>query len=322
MPQYRCDRNRGTIFWVILVVCVASVIVLAGDARYACSQGAAQKTFASPEEAVRALMEAVRTNNLQELAGIFGPDAKNVISSGDDIADRAERDRFVQSFMAANRLVADGTSKTMLHVGKDDWIMPIPLVKKNDRWFFDTKSGNEEIINRRIGHNELNAIQVCFAYVDAQLEYAKADWDSDQVLEYAQKIVSTKGKRDGLYWAPAPDEIESPFGPLVAQAAGEGYKKEKAGSGKAAPYHGYYYKVLKRQGKNAPGGAYSYVINGNMIGGYALVAYPAQYGVSGVMTFIVNQRGAVYQKDLGRNTEKLAGAMTTYNPDRTWKMVE
>ena len=193
--------------------------------------------------------------------------------------------------------------------------------KEGETWRFDTAAGKEELLNRRIGKNELNAIQLCHAYVEAQREYASQDWDGDGVLEYAQRIVSTKGKWDGLYWEAAEDEVKSPLGPLVAKAVLEGYTPKGPGD-KRAPYHGYYYKILKAQGKNAPGGAYSYIINGHMVAGFALVAYPAEYGSSGIITFTVNQRGIVYQKDLGKKTREIAEAMNTFDPDKTWQKVD
>jgi hypothetical protein len=194
-------------------------------------------------------------------------------------------------------------------------------VKKGETWVFDTMAGKEELLNRRIGRNELNTIQTCLAYVDAQREYAMKDRDSDKVREYAQKFWSTPGKKDGLHWETKEGDRKSPFGSVAAEAVQAGYKPKKPGD-KPSPYHGYYFKILKAQGKNAPGGAYDYVIRGKMIGGFALVAYPAEYGASGVMTFIVNHDGVVYQKDLGKETGKIAGAMTKYDPDQTWKKVE
>ena len=207
----------------------------------------------------------------------------------------------------------------VLQTGKDEWPFPIPLVKENDRWRFDTSAGKEEIINRRIGRNELDVIQVCLAIVDAEREYYQRDPDGDKLLQYAQKFISTKGKRDGLYWETKPDEQPSPLGPLVAQARGEGYK---GAAGKPIPYHGYYYKILTGQGKDAPGGAYDYLVKGKMMGGFGMVAYPAQYGSSGIMTFIVNHDGVVYQKDLGANTASVAQSMTKFNPDKTWTAVK
>jgi hypothetical protein len=220
-----------------------------------------------------------------------------------------------------NKLVNENDMKVILHVGNGDWPFPIPVVKKGDHWLFDTMAGKEEILNRRIGRNELNAIQVCLAYVDAQREYVLKDRDGDKLLEYAQKFISREGEKNGLYWEAKEGEPQSPLGPLIAKAAGEGYAGRKPG-GKRNPYHGYYYRILKAQGKNAPGGEYDYMVSGKMIGGFALVAYPAEYGNSGVMTFIVNHDGVVYEKDLGKDTEKIATAMKKFNPDRTWKKVE
>jgi hypothetical protein len=220
-----------------------------------------------------------------------------------------------------NKLVKENDKKMILHVGNSDWPLPIPIVKVGKNWRFDTKEGKEEILNRRIGRNEVNAIQVCLAYVDAQREYVLKDRDADKLLEYAQKFISAKGKKDGLYWEAKEGEEQSPLGPLMAKATKEGYTGKKSG-GKPIPYHGYYYKILKAQGKNAQGGAYDYVVKGKMIGGFALVAYPAEYGNSGVMTFIVNHDGVLYQKDLGKDTEKIANAMKKYDADETWKKVE
>ena len=194
-------------------------------------------------------------------------------------------------------------------------------LKKVNAWFFDTIAGKEEILNRRIGRNELNAIQVCLAYVDAQREYVLKDRDGDRLLEYAQKFISNQGKKNGLYWEIKEGEKQSPLGPLVAKAAKEGYTGKKP-VGKRTPYHGYYYKILKAQGKNAPGGEYDYIVKDKMIGGFALVAYPAEYGNSGVMTFMVNHDGVVYEKDLGKDTEKIAAAMKKFDPDKTWKKAE
>jgi hypothetical protein len=222
----------------------------------------------------------------------------------------------VQAYEEAHTLVQSGDTKVMLQVGKDEWPFPIPLVKGSTSWRFDSKEGKEELLNRNIGRNELDVIQVCLAYVDAQREYYMRNPQGDALLQYASKFLSTQGKRDGLYWETTADEPPSPFGPLVARARGEGYKH--AGR-KPTPYHGYYYKMLTRQGPNAPDGAYDYVVRGKMIGGFAMVAYPAQYGSSGIMTFIVNHDGVVYEKDLGPNTTALAQSMTKFDPDETWK---
>jgi hypothetical protein len=266
-------------------------------------------------------MDALKVNDTKELSAIFGPEGKEVISSGDEVADKARRERFVKAYEEVNKLVSETDKKVTLVVGKEEWPFPIPIVKVGESWRFDTKAGKEELLNRRIGRNELNAIQVCLAYVDAQREYAMKDRDSDKLLEYAQKFGSTKGKKDGLYWEAKEGEEQSPLGALAARAVEEGYKARKPGDN-PTPYYGYLYKILKAQGKNAPGGAYDYVVKGKMIGGFALVAYPAQFGASGVMTFIVNHDGVVYEKDLGKDTERIAKAMTKFDPDKTWKKVE
>jgi hypothetical protein len=300
---------------------IAGVMMLTGLYQSAFAADARQKSFKSPEEAVGALVGAVKGNDTKDLLRILGPAGKELIFSGDEVADKAWRDRFVKAYEEMNKLVSENDKKIILHVGNGEWPYPIPVVKEGENWFFDTKAGKEEILNRRIGRNELNAIQVCLAYVDAQREYILEDRDENKLLEYAQKFVSNKGQKNGLYWEAKEGEERSPFGPLIAKAAGEGYTG-KWPLGRRNPYHGYYYKILKAQGKNAPGGEYDYVVNGKMIGGFALVAYPAEYGSSGIMTFIVNQEGVVYQSNLGKDTEKIATAMKKFDPDETWKKVE
>ena len=300
---------------------IAAVMMLVGFYQSAFAADAKQKSFKSPEEAVKALSDTVKGDDTKALLTIFGPAGKELIFSGDEVADKAGRDRFVKAYEEMNKLVSKNDKKVILHVGNEDWPFAIPIVKEGEDWFFDTKAGKEEILNRRIGRNELNAIQVCLAHVDAQREYVLKDRDGDKLLEYAQKFKSGEGKKDGLYWEAKEGEEQSPLGPLVAKAAKEGYTGKKSGD-KPSPYHGYRYKILKAQGKNAPGGAYDYVVKGKMIGGFALVAYPAEYGNSGVMTFIVNQDGVVYEKDLGKDIEKIATAMKKFDPDKTWKKVE
>ena len=280
-----------------------------------------QKTFQSPEESVKALFDAVKADDTKGLLAIFGPAGKEIISSGDVVADKTDRERFIKAYEEMNKLVQENDKKIILHVGNGDWPLPIPIVKVGEKWRFDTKEGKEEMLNRRIGRNELNAIQVCLAIVDAQREYAMKDQDGDSLFEYAQKFNSEKGKKDGLYWEVKEGEEDSPLGPLAAKAVKEGYGGRKSDD-KPAPYHGYYYRILKAQGKNAPGGTYDYVVKGKMIGGFGLIAYPAGYGNSGVTTFIVNHDGVVYQKDLGKDTERIATTMTKYDPDKTWKRVE
>lgn len=310
--------------------CVAFVMFIAAMTIIVCYQSGAaadlkQRTFRSPDEAVKTLIESIRAKDAKDLLAIFGPSGKEIISSGDEVVDREMGERFVKAYEEANKMVSESAAKIVLHVGKEDFSFPIPVVKKGEVWLFDTQAGKEEILSRRIGRNELGTIQVCLAYVDGQREYARRSQGSG-LMEYAQRFASSPGKRDGLYWEAREGESPSPLGPLVAEAVKEGYKKRE--DGKQAkqqtliPYHGYYYKILKAQGKNAPGGAYDYVVRGKMIGGFALVAYPAEYGVSGVMTFIVNHEGIVYEKDLGKATEKLASSMKTFDPDKTWKKVE
>jgi hypothetical protein len=280
-----------------------------------------QKSFASPEEAVSALVAAVKTDDQKEMLTILGPEGDELISSGDETADKVGREKFLNAYEDMNKLEKVSTNKVILHIGKDDWLLPIPIVKKNNTWSFDTKAAKEEILNRRIGRNELNVIEVLHAYVDAQREYASKDCKGDGAVEFAQKFVSTKGKHDGLYWEAKEGEEMSPLGPLVARAAKEGYAEKSAGIN-FSPYHGYYYKILNGQGKNATGRAYDYIVKGKMILGFALVAYPAQYVNSGIMTFIVNQEGIIYEKNLGKNTERIAKEMTKFDPDRTWRKAE
>jgi hypothetical protein len=282
------------------------------------AQAAKQRTFASPEEAVKAMIEALKSNDVKALEAIFGPGSKDLISSGDPVADKTLRERFVKDYEEKNRL-EQTEDKAVLSVGNDDWPSPIPIVKKDGQWRFDPKAGREEMLARRIGKNELSTMQVCLAYVDAQREYFRKDRDGDGILEYAQKFGSDKGKKNGLFWKVQEGEEQSPLGPLAAVAYKAGYRKKGENP---EPFYGYYYRILTGQGKNSPGGAYDYMVKGNMIGGFALVAYPAKYGVSGVMTFIVNHDGVVFEKDLGENTEKTAQAMKLFDPDSTWKKAQ
>jgi hypothetical protein len=287
-----------------------------GSVGIAIGAAARQQIFPSPEAGVQALIDAAKSNDTKSLLEILGPEAQAFINTGDPVSDQASRARFVQAYEEAHTLVQSGDTKVILQLGTDEWPFPIPLVKDNTSWRFDPKEGKEEILNRIIGRNELDVIQVCLAYVDAQREYYLRNPQRDVLLHYAQKFRSTPGTRDGLYWATKADEPPSPLGSLVARARGEGYKGT---AGKPVPYHGYYYKILTGQGPNAPDGAYDYVVRGKMIGGFAMVAYPARYGSSGIMTFLVNHDGVVYEKDLGPNTTALAQSMTKFDPDGTWK---
>ena len=255
--------------------------MLAGFYQSVFAADAKQKSFKSPEEAAKALVDAVKGNDTKELLTILCPAGKEVIFSGDEVAGKAWRDRFVKAYEEMNKLVSENDKKVILNVGNEEWPYPIPIVKKGENWFFDTKAGKEEILNRRIGRNELSAIQVCLAYVDAQREYILEDRDENKLLEYAQRLISREGEKNGLYWEAKDGEEPSPLGPLIAKAAVEVYTGKRP-VGKRTPYHGYYYRILKAQGKNAPGGEYDYVVNGKMIGGFALVAYPAEYGNSGM----------------------------------------
>lgn len=303
-----------------LAAFIAAIVLVTVFSFLASAQDTKQKKFKSPEDAFRALVEAAKNNDTGELLAIFGPEGKDIISSGDDVADRQARKRFVKAVGEAVKFSKLDDETVLTVIGKDEWSFPIPIVKSGQEWAFFTEDGREEIINRRIGRNELSTIQVSLAYVDAQRDYAGKDRNGDGVLQYAQHFVSQKGKKDGLYWEAAPGEDMSPLGPLVAKATEEGYTIRKGE--KPSPYHGYYFKILKSQGSNAPGGEIDYVSKGKMVAGFGLMAYPAEYGVSGIMTFMVNQTGVVYQKDLGPKTGESAKAMTKYDPDKTWKKVE
>lgn len=278
---------------------------------------AKQMTFASPEQAVDALLAAVRAGSTAELTNILGPGSRAVVRSGDEVADAQARSKFVAEYEEGNAVSMESETRAVLVVGKDDWSFPFPIVKDAAGWRFDATAGADEILDRRIGANELSAIEVCHAYVDAQREYAAKDRNHSGFFEYARKLSSSPGRRDGLYWPAATGEDDSPFGPLIASARAEGYGNLGV-TGGHKPYHGYYYRILSGQGAAAPGGAYDYVIRGHMIAGFALVAFPAEYGASGVMTFVVNHDGVVYQKDLGPRTAELAGKMTLFDPDPSW----
>jgi hypothetical protein len=279
-----------------------------------------QESFATPDDALKAVVDDLKSDNLSDLLKIFGPTIEPILNSGDPVADQNARQRFVAAAEESHRFDGSGDSLTLI-IGKDDWPFPIPLKKVDDRWQFDTAAGKEEILNRRIGENELSTIQTMLAYVDAQGDYAELQRQRSGMPEYAQRILSTSGKMDGLYWPTAEGEPESPLGPLVAAARAVGYRRS-ANAEEPSPYHGYFFKVLTGQGPNAPGGAVDYIVNGRMIGGFGLVAWPARYGDSGVMTFMVNHDGVVYQKNLGPQTAKLAPAISRFDPDPSWQKAE
>jgi len=290
--------------------------LLAATMQIAWARPVGQESYASPEAAISGLVDAVKSNNEAKLRLILGSHGSKLISSGDAVADAHGREAFIKAYSESSKLVAEGDAKVVLVIGKDDWPFPIPLVKSDNAWKFDTKQGEQEILNRRIGRNELAAIQVCLAIVDAEREYAASHLDSEGLPQYASSIVSTLDKHDGLYWPTNSSEPQSPLGPLVAAAAKEGYKPA------LAPYHGYYYRILTAQGKDAPGGEYEYFIKGRMIGGFAVIAYPARYRASGIKTFIVDHDGVVFEKDLGKDTATVASKMSTYNPDPSWQRVD
>lgn len=314
LHSWKRTGTAGHTLWGIPAV--LAIIVMLTWTSFA--QETQPKVFTSPQEAMQTLVKALQAGDKESLLTILGSDSEEILSSGDPVADKADRQRFLNAYGERVNLVPQGNDQVEVILGNDSWPFPIPLVKDQQGWFFDTAAGKEEILNRRIGRNELATIEVCQAYVEAQREYAGPDRDQDGVIEYAQKVISDPGQRNGLYWEVEDPEVPSPLGPFMAQAAAEGYR---AGA-KPIPYHGYYYRILKAQGPTAPGGAYNYVINGHMVAGFALAAWPAEYGVSGIVTFVVNRNGIVYEKDLGPRTAKLAEAMTRYNPDQTWKRAQ
>jgi len=328
----RISRSMTIPSALIFLFVVAAVFAVLADTSLLHAQDSSQQTFSSPQEAMQALVQAARAKDRAALDKIFGPTAQQLLS-GDPVEDAKDLADFSKGVQESVQLKQESDSKYTLTIGQNNWPFPVPIVKQGDRWIFDTKAGSQEILDRRIGENELSAITTCRAYVVAQWEYfTHDDWGHDGVAAYAPRFISTPGQHDGLYWETAPDEPPSPLGSLVAEARAEGYGSKNASaqndagasnsSGGRRPYHGYFFKILTRQGTHAPGGAYDYIINGNMIAGHALIAYPDKWGNSGVMTFIVNQQGRVYEKNLGPDTATLAAAITEYDPDVTWKLVD
>lgn len=284
------------------------------------AEGKAQG-FASPEDASKALTDAARSEDKTKVSALFGSRYADLFSSGDEAEDANNRAEFLKLAEEKSSVENQGDNKAILHFGQNGWTFPVPLVNTGGQWRFDAEQGKQEILRRRIGRNELETLGVIRGYVEAQFDYASVDRDGDEVSEYATKLRSEPGQFDGLYWDAASGQPESPLGPLVAEAKAGGYKL-KGNPESPTPYHGYLFKILTKQGNHAPGGKYGYIINGNMIAGFALVAYPADYGSSGVMTFIVNHRGKIYQKNLGSKTKELASAMQVYDPDSSWEEVE
>lgn len=307
-------NNRGR---KVLTSLILAAMLLFGSVAAGRAAEAQQKVFAAPDAAVQALVAAVKANRLEELAAVLGPGRAELLSSGDAVADRRGRQKFLEAYRQGHILQQQSPERMVLVLGSRHWPLPIPLVKKGDGWVFDAQAGKQEILNRRIGRNELRVIEVLQAYVEAQHEYATRDYRGGGMVEFAQKLTSSPGKRDGLYWKAKKGEQESPFGPLMARATQEGYPEADL-----SPFHGYYFKILKGQGEQAAGGAYSYIVKDRMLLGFALIAYPAEYGNSGIMTFMVNQAGTIYQKDLGAETKQQAAEIALFDPDSSWQRVE
>jgi Protein of unknown function (DUF2950) len=314
--------SNGTrpIRWIAVAVAIglAGLVAPALPAASPTPSSTAQKSFASPDQAVEAAVEAAAADDVPALLAIFGPEGKDLITSGDAVQDKKGRAEFVRLAREKTNIVKDPSDahRVWVSVGNDAWPYAVPIDEKNGKWMWNSKEGRYEILLRHIGENELDAITVCRGFVEAQHDYALADPGKTGVHQYAQRIISTPGKHDGLYWKSEEGGPESPIGEAVAKAIAEGYSK------RGEPFHGYYYKVLTAQGKAAPLGQLDYVIRGYMIGGFALVAWPAKYRVTGVKTFIVGYDGIVYEKDLGTDTAKIASAMTRYNPDKSWAVTE
>ena len=300
--MWRAKLNLETVLSVIVLTGCCATVAVAED----------QKTFPSPAAASIALFTAVQGNNERAMLDILGPEAGKIVSSGDDTEDANDRATFVRRYQEMHRLVREPDGSTMLYIGARNWPMPIPLVISGQSWRFDTEAGKQEILYRRVGANEISTIRICQALVAAQKEYYAM-----QHNRYAAQFFSDPGQKNGLYWQAVGGQRKSPIGPLVAAADAAGYVRSQSGA--PSPYHGYLYRILTRQGGNAPGGAKTYTPNGKMTGGFAFLAYPAEYRSSGVMTFIVGEDGIVHEKDLGRNTEALARTMKAYNPDSSWR---
>jgi hypothetical protein len=305
----------------LALACACALIWIPTFASRAAAQAAQQRTFGSPEDAVKALVETVKAGNLDELRSLFGPDGQELTASSDPATARANRQVFAVAFREQWRLEDDGPNRKTLVVGNEDWPFPVPLVKEASGWRFDTAAGKEEVLARRIGRNELAAIETSRAYVTAQRRYAQQGHDGKAPGVYAAKFQSDPGKENGLYWPTSKGQKRSPLGDLVAQAAVEG---RPLGGDRAqpSPFHGYHFKILTAQGSAASGGAKNYVVKGDLSGGFALIAWPAQYDATGVMTFLVNQDGIVLQKDLGTGTDAAAKKITSYNPDASWRQAQ
>lgn len=323
MQPRQFNKRQGTILCALghclpaLAWLLFAALLLLGSAPAVLAVDMPQKVFAAPAEAVQALVAAVSSGKAEEMAAVLGPGSRELLSSGDEVADRRGREKFLQAYGQGHTLQQQSPDRMILVLGSRNWPLPIPLVRKGDGWIFDAQEGKQEILNRRIGRNELRVIEVFHAYVEAQHEYATGDYRGGGLVEFAQQLTSSPGQRNGLYWEARPGERESPFGPLIARAARKGYT-----GADLDPFHGYYFKTLKGQGNYATGGAYGYMVKDRMLLGFALIAYPAEYGNSGIMTFMVNQEGSIYQKNLGENTKRLAEETELFDPDPTWRRVE
>jgi hypothetical protein len=313
-------RDRISLAGPLIALSALSLACLLVSPFAAAEDTAAQQAFPTPAAAVSALVAADKADDMKALSSILGPDANQVLSSGDPVADKNARADFARRYQEMHRLAYDDQGRVILYIGAGNWPVPIPLVKNDRGWVFDTAAGKDELLYRRLGRNELFTIKVLEDLADAQAEYASEARDGESSGQFAQKILSDSGKRNGLYWEAAEGQPESPIGPLVATATAQGYKRGDSGS--PVPFHGYYFRVLTKQGRNAPGGAKNYLVEGKMTRGFAFLAYPAEYRASGVMTFMINQDGVMVQKDLGPDTAKLASEITAYNPDKTWQEVD
>jgi len=317
------NRISTFILLITLVLCspIQSVVPIISEANAAAetseAKAAEQKTFATADAAVDTLIAALEKDDLDTLLDIFGREYEEELIGGDPIASRENRKQVSEKAQAMHKLRDDGKDRKVLYIGDQAWPVPFPLVKENGSWRFDTEAGIEEVINRRIGENELNAIDICKAYIDAQIQYSSVDRDGDEVQEYAQKIASSEGKKDGLFWQAEGNEELSPFGPLIADS-----RDYLEGREPGDPFKGYYYKIITRQGSDAAGGRYDYIINDNMIAGFAFIAFPADHGNSGIMTFMCSHQGNVYQKNFGEDSDLIAAGIDEYNPDATWSKVE
>jgi len=295
----------------ITILAGAAMVILALS-----SLAQAQQRFKTAEEAVEALVKAARSGDSKSVVSILGPGSQELVSSGDPVEDANVRQEYLAAYDAGHRIVSESGKPSVLVIGPNDWPFPIPMVQRDGQWIFDVPAGREEVLARRIGRNELSTMKAMLAYWDAQQDYADMNKSKSGQAIYAQRIISSPGKKDGLYWPTSGNEPPSPLGEAVAEATQRG---NRPGAGE--PYHGYRYKILLRQGPTAPGGAVDYIVKGDMIGGFAAVAYPAEYGSSGIMTFIINHEGDIYEKDLGEGTARIASQMTSFNPDHTWRKV-